>query len=103
MPKYLMMFVLLISFSANSNELVEKNVKILCGDTKKMFETLKKSYSEIPVILGIGKTEDSPVTTLWLNVKTSSWTILQTYNEESCLITGGSKLRISKLLKEDAI
>ena len=80
--------------NANSFEL---DTKLFCTDTKTIIESLRKSYKELPFI--IGKTEDNvnSIMSLWINPTSKTWTILATKEEITCVVGVGKDFQLVDL------
>ncbi len=83
---------LLVSPMAHA-ETFRYDYPIICDDTKKIIETLEKTFSEKLTWQG-AHAEDKSIYSLWTNEKTGGWTLLKMTPETSCIVgTGeGSKL-----------
>jgi hypothetical protein len=65
-----------------------------CFDTGQLFNELKNKYKEIPVILGIASDEAKSTMSFWINPVDSTWTIVATKKDTSCIIGTGVDVRV---------
>lgn len=72
----------------------QQQVKLYCNDTKFVFETLRKDYGEEPFVYGKVSKTTPHIMTLWINPKTSTWTMLVSTGDKTCIMGGGSDLNI---------
>jgi hypothetical protein len=78
--------------TTHAGEIVSNDM--YCDKTETIFETLKKDYNEVPVLLGKAYDMAKSTMTFWTNSTTDSWTIVATKDETSCIIGVGEKLKI---------
>ena len=91
-------FILLMALSAPLVHGVEpKDIvtyEAACYNTKTLFETLKKTHKETPII--VGKADDVAKSTMsiWLQATENNWTIVATKGELSCIIGTGTDFKL---------
>jgi hypothetical protein len=67
------------------------NKKVVCTDTKSLFENIKDSkYKEQPV--WVGRLEDSTMT-IFANNETGTWTLIQFNSDVACVVDAGEDSR----------
>jgi hypothetical protein len=59
-----------------------------------MFNHLKTEYGETPIVYGQGFTVPDESMTLWINANTTSWTLLLTRGQETCIVGAGSRFTV---------
>lgn len=83
-----------LSTIANAQEIpgtTTVNKKVVCTDTKSLFENIKDSkYKETPV--WVGRLEDSTMT-IFANQETGTWTVIQFNSDVACVIDAGEDSR----------
>lgn len=89
--------LLTLCLTANAQE--EQVFKSYCDNTDKIFNDLRTSYGEQPLLGGKGPSDSTGVMTLWVNPSTKSWTILVTYPEKTCVIGGGTNFTLRQVEK----
>ncbi len=81
--------------TASSQDLQQRSIRVVCGETKKMFNDLATDYGEKPIIYGRGPGERPGIMTMWVNEETLTWTLVVTHsNGTSCIIGGGTDFTI---------
>jgi hypothetical protein len=65
-----------------------------CFDSDLLFKELRKTYNEVPFVMG--KTDDQveSVMSLWINTTEKSWTIVASKGTLSCVIGYGRDIRL---------
>lgn len=69
-----------------------ETLRIYCDKTDSIIQKLTNEFKETPFILGSGESENGGFMTMWKNDDTSTWTIVYTKQELSCIIGSGKKL-----------
>lgn len=91
-------FFLLISLcltsaqSKSSEEVVPVN--ITCYDTDTLLKTLREVYKEYPIAVGMTNDAAKSTTSIWVNPKDKSWTIVATKQSISCIIGVGIEFEL---------
>lgn len=65
-----------------------------CYNTDKLFKLLNSEYKEIPLFMGNADDIAESTMSLWVSGKGSSWTIVSTKNEISCVVGSGKNLQL---------
>jgi hypothetical protein len=94
--KHAFLSLLLASLASNVHAQEEQTFKSYCDKTEKIFNELRTSMGEQPLLGGRGPEGSTGIMTLWVNPSTRSWTILVTYPEKTCVIGGGSNITLRK-------
>lgn len=99
--KKLIIVSVMLGLNVSASELVPTDM--YCDKTEVIFDSLKKQYGEIPVL--IGKAEDMAKSTMtfWTNSDTNTWSIVATKDETSCIIGVGDKLKIIDYKRKKSI
>lgn len=83
---------------AHSNESIMSedivNFEAPCYNTTVLFNALKKTYKESPIIIGKATDEAGSTMSFWINPIEASWTIVATKNDLSCIIGSGTHFKI---------
>lgn len=87
---------LLLASQAINAEPQAVNTQFYCEDTPVVVEALRKEFTELPYVTGlIGSTADPKgQLILWVNPKTSAWTLTATIREMTCVLGSGTKLQL---------
>ena len=100
--KHLIFFFLsltLLTAQAKSPEEVV-TTEITCYDTDTLFKTLKETYYEYPIALGITNDKANSTTAIWFSPRNKSWTITATKQSISCIIGAGTAFELVPYKKE---
>ena len=103
--KYLTIFFLsliLITAQAKSPEEVV-NTEISCYDTDTLFKTLKETYFEYPIALGITNDKASSTMSVWVSPRNKSWTITATKQSISCIVGAGTSFEVVPYKKDKTL
>ena len=103
--KYLTIFFLsliLITAQAKSPEEVV-NTEISCYDTDTLFKTLKETYFEYPIALGITNDKASSTMSVWVSPRNKSWTITATKQSISCIVGAGTSFELVPYKKDKTL
>lgn len=65
-----------------------------CDDTKTITEALRETYQEFPLVMGKANDEVGSLMTVWINHDASTWTIVATNKDYSCIVGVGEKLQV---------
>ena len=65
--------------------------KLYCDDTKKIVNTLKQTFKEMPFAYGKTGDDAKSIMSLWINPTTKSWTIIATKKDISCVVGVGDE------------
>lgn len=100
---FLLALTFVPTYAQNAPEEVV-NVQLECYNTMKVFNDLKKTYKEIPVILGKANDEAGSTMTLWISPTEKTWTIVATKDKISCIVGTGIDAEITPvfLKKKDS-
>lgn len=82
----------IVPLASNAEETI--TTQLYCDDTKKIVNTLKQTFKEMPFVFG--KTNDAAksVMSLWVNPTTKSWTIVATKKDTTCVIGVGDNFEL---------
>lgn len=95
----LMMFFASVSYADhNGIDPFEERLPIQCGDTEHLVEGLGERFKEEMIMMAAGKTAsgDNLFHSLWINVETTSWTLIAVNREKgvSCVIASGDNAQM---------
>ena len=76
----------LISTIANAQITIDKPV--FCDSATAILQIIKDRYKEVPVWVG---SQNNGILMLTVNEKTHSWTLLEIYDELTCILGTGNK------------
>jgi hypothetical protein len=93
MKHYLLAICLFLTTSVLAQDQREFNVT--CDSTEKIMNALKEQFKEIPIAVGISHDSVNSITSIWLNPETSTFTIVQSYKEISCVLVTGQDFDLS--------
>ena len=65
-----------------------------CYDTNKLFEMLKNTYKEYPIVAGRTNDEAKTVMSLWFHPTKLTWTLISTKKSTSCVIGLGDDFKL---------
>jgi hypothetical protein len=65
-----------------------------CFDSDLLFKELRKTYNEVPFVMGKADDEVASVMSLWVNPINKSWTIVASTDTLSCVIGYGKEIRL---------
>jgi len=74
--------------------------EIICYDTATLFKTLKETHKESPIAAGMTNDNAQSTTTIWVNSRTKSWSIVATKQAISCIIGAGTMFEFIPYKKE---
>jgi len=103
--KYLTTFFLsltLLTAQAKSPEEVV-SVDITCYDSDVLFKTLKETYYEYPIAVGLTNDKAKSAMTIWISPRNKSWTIVATKQSVSCIIGAGTEFELVPYKKETTL
>jgi hypothetical protein len=66
-----------------------------CFDTTQLFESLRKDYKESPIIYGKSSDAVKSLMSLWIHPITSTWTVIATKGDFSCVIGIGTDFKLA--------
>lgn len=72
----------------------KRGYSVNCGDTEYVMDTLKNEFQEVMIATGITHDSVNSITSIWFNKKTGTFTMLQTNNDITCVISTGQNLNI---------
>lgn len=78
--------------ASNAEEII--TTQIYCDDTKKIVNTLRQTFREMPFVYGKTNDDAKSVMSLWINPTTKSWTIVATKKDTSCVIGVGDNFEL---------
>lgn len=67
---------------------------LYCDDTKKIVNTLRQTFKEMPFAYGKTNDDAKSVMSLWINPTTKSWTIVATKKDISCVVGVGDQFEL---------
>jgi hypothetical protein len=103
--KYLTILLLsltLLTAQAKSPEEVV-TTEITCYDTDTLFKTLKETYYEYPIALGMTNDKANSTMSVWVSPRNKSWTITATKQAVSCIIGAGTAFELVPYKKETTL
>ena len=103
--KYLTILLLsltLLTAQAKSPEEVV-TTEISCYDTDTLFKTLKETYFEYPIALGITNDKASSTMSVWVSPRNKSWTITATKQSISCIVGAGTSFEVVPYKKDKTL
>jgi hypothetical protein len=92
-PVLLLLSFFLLTVQAKSPEEVV-TTEITCYDTETLFKTLKETFYEYPIAVGLTNDKANSTTTVWVSPRTKSWTIVATKESISCVIGTGTEFEL---------
>ena len=98
----LLLSLTLLTAQAKSSEEVV-TTEITCYDTDTLFKTLKETYYEYPIALGMTNDKAKSTTTIWVSPRNKSWTIVATKQSISCIIGAGTEFELIPYKKETTL
>lgn len=101
MIKKIILILSLTAFNATAQETYVN--QMLCESTDVVFQSLKRDYGEIPVVLGKADDVAGSTMSIWTNPKTNSWSIVATKGETSCIIGVGDNLKIIEYKRKKSV
>ena len=95
MRKLLIGIALVLPLSSQALELVENfNTTFSCFNTDLLFNELRKEFEEVPFLYGETDDEAKSLMSFWMHKAGSSWTIVASKNDLSCVIGTGKNLKL---------
>jgi hypothetical protein len=82
-------FLCLIFFTTNVLAQSQLLKPVVCMETQLLLKALIEQGQEIPKWIGQGDAGDTSQTTILINEKTKTWTIVQFENENACVLGSG--------------
>ncbi len=77
----------------------ERALKTTCDKTEAVISTLTNRFGEVTILAGVGiGPQNKHLISVWGNPETGSYTILDTFNDISCILSVGNNIQI--LLQE---
>jgi hypothetical protein len=98
----LLLSLTLLTAQAKSPEEVV-TTEITCYDTDTLFKTLKETYFEYPIALGITNDKASSTMSVWVSPRNKSWTITATKQAVSCIIGAGTSFELIPYKKDKTL
>lgn len=96
--KKINLLLLLSCLSLNAYTEEYRGVRIVCDKTETIMSSLKEKYNEVPIIAGKRLNSTKSTISVWGNPETSTFTILDTNGDMTCVLAVGNDITI--LLKE---
>lgn len=96
MRKLLIGIALVLPLSSHASlELVENfSTTISCFNTDLLFNELRKEFNEVPFLYGETDDEAKSLMSVWMHKAGSSWTIVATKDDLSCVVGTGKNLKL---------
>jgi hypothetical protein len=88
----LMCFITLNSYSQEIKEKVE--TELPCYNTEEILKILKERYKEMPFMIGKASDSANSVVSIWINPVDSTWTIIATKKDITCVVGMGTDMRV---------
>jgi len=98
----LLLSLTLLTAQAKSPEEVV-SVDITCYDSETLFKTLKETYYEYPIAVGLTNDKAKSAMTIWVSPRNKSWTIVATKQSVSCIIGAGTEFELVPYKKETTL
>jgi hypothetical protein len=99
--KYLFLIIAILLNSvvyAETGQLFRSNKPVVCGNLGEiMAKVAGPDWKEVPIWRG-GPNEYENMTTLFLNLETNSWTLIEYRNQTGCILGNGMSSEISNRL-----
>jgi len=70
------------------------DVTYFCYNTDTLFKALNSEYKEVPLFMGDAEDIAESVMSLWVSRKGSSWTIVSSKDDISCVVGSGKNLQL---------
>jgi hypothetical protein len=67
---------------------------LYCDETKKIMNTLRQTFKEMPFVFGKTNDDAKSVMSLWVNPTTKSWSIIATKKDISCVVGVGDSFEL---------
>ena len=97
MPKLMLLALIALSLPARANEWTEREKPVICGPFQEIVRTLLKAqYSEFPLWIGQSN-QDTTQFSLFTNVDTGAWTLVQYGKSTGCVLGVGNTSNIVNL------
>jgi len=94
MKNILIILGLMLPALSYSQGMHKRGYSVNCGDTNYVIDTLENEFGEVMIATGITHDSVNSITSIWFNQKTGTFTMLQTNNEISCVISTGQNLTV---------
>jgi len=116
MKHLVILLAIFLTSSVHAEEVIQEegvvasSLPIVCENNEKLIKNLKEEYGEDLLFLGqniVGPEDEGNVfTTVWINEKTMTWSLVITNKKEnqSCFVGGGKLFSVfSKVIFRDSI
>lgn len=80
------------SYSQKITDTVE--TELPCYNTTELFKSLKEKYKEVPFMTGRAGDFANSIVSIWMNPVDSTWTIVATKNDITCVVGMGTDMKI---------
>lgn len=94
MKKLLVILGLTLPVLCYSQGMHKRGYSVNCGDTEYVIESLQNQFEEVMIATGVTHDSVNSITSIWFNQKTGTFTMLQTNNEITCVISTGQNFTV---------
>lgn len=85
----------LLATSCYAQETIDTvETKLPCYNTEELFKSLKEKYKEFPFMTGRSGDFANSIVSIWMNPSDSSWTIVATKKDITCVVGMGTAMKI---------
>lgn len=97
MRKLILLVLMVLSLPVRANDWTEREKPVLCGPFREIVQTLmQEKYNETPLWIGQSN-QDKTRFSLFTNVDTGAWTLVQYGQVNGCVLGTGSTSNIVNL------
>lgn len=90
--------MLLWTTTVNAVDPFEMSIPVMCGDKDNIITGIKETYGEDLMFITAGENADGDLIShsLWVNMKTTTWSFLVVNKEKdlACLVASGDKFQV---------
>ena len=65
-----------------------------CFDTKTLFNSMRETYNETPIVTGKASDQTKSIMSLWIHPVEHTWTLVSTKENFSCVIGVGTDFKL---------
>ena len=85
----------LLPNNSYSQEIKDKvEAELPCYDTQEIFKALREKFKEMPLMAGKAGDFANSTVSVWMNPVDSTWTIVATKNDTTCVVGTGTDMKI---------
>ena len=85
----------LLASNSYSQEIKEKvETELPCYNTEEILKILKERYKEMPFMIGKASDSVNSIVSIWINPVDSTWTIIATKKDITCVVGMGTDMRV---------